>query len=480
MADTDRPDFLDPRLAAMTPLWEKAADCYSGLYSSDLKRKWLPIKTMEPDDAYNVRVTMAIAPKDFEDAVNDNAALLSDFTILDGTPESFQLEERQRNIDLMGNSLIEFLQKCDISALNFDACFVLVERSSDPMPDSNLEVVENPRVPHLALISLRDVCSWQEAMINGVKRLTRLVVKRSLYQPKGGTSYENELVEEYWEYQPGFVIVHTKDSKGEISSGEPIPYLDSTGQPLREIPVVWYSVSGAPCLGSSTPDGNLPLNAPPFMSLAERVLWQFRQESELDDTLDKTNHPTPVREWPGRIPDNPPDLVLGSNSVIEATTGCKVYPFEISASGVSLTADRIERSRAIMRELARSFVGANHEGKTATESLIELGSAKATIKGVARRKESMVQEILRYWCMYTGEVPTGGIRVSDTILRPTPSAQDVAVIIQGFVQGLFDRPIALQKLQEIGWLPDDADPMAMMSAIAPTEPLNGNNQPLGL
>ena len=93
----------------------------------------------------------------YRDSIRAYAGLLSRFQIVDGPASMLQAE---KNIDLQGESLQSFWNKCDEKALRDGGVYVMVDMTPDDEEQNFFDEQTVGRRPYLLLIDRKDVINW--------------------------------------------------------------------------------------------------------------------------------------------------------------------------------------------------------------------------------------------------------------------------------------------------------------------------------
>lgn len=432
MIDNSNPDFISDRLKKHYNQWQKVKDCYNELEDSNLIKDYLIQGEREHYQDYEKRCKIAVFPGKFNDTINTYAALLSRWEFEEETAPFIKNSEI---INGGSTSLRSLLQIADVNTLTYGFTFIFVS----PTKDINLEVL-NPfdlRCPRIEVI-------------DGKACLTRLGIKRSIIVDDG--EFGEKTINQWYVYDRGLLTIYEQDDKGQIGSISEIKVKDAKGDLIVEVPIVWYPI---------IPSELLAFPVPPFLYLANLSIQYFNKESELNSAERKCNLPVWVREWIGSAPDTPEALNVSEHSVIELSEGQKVYLVEPSGSAIAVTNQRLKELEERMERVAQAFISERSSNKTATQSLLEASQSKASLEGMVLQKEKAVEKIFN-WVMrfaspqYSPYQDYGTIRVQ-TEIKSSPNPQDVTAITDAFTMNLISRKMALLKLQDMGWLPDEVD-----------------------
>lgn len=367
------------------------------------ERAYLPKETKEPPQAWSDRIRRTTFDNRFEPAIKDYAGLLSVFSLNDDTAQS--ILDNQNNIDLMGNDLWTFFHEVDQYCLRDGWCGVMVEHPpEDPNINSQADLLESDRRPYLVLVDRRDILNWQTTKINGKPQLTRVTIRETRLEPDG--DYGEKEAVYYRVLIPGeYFVFQIIEGKGEAQ----LLLVEQGTTSLAEIPLVYYSVTESGLFNAKAP----------FLNLAKLNIEHFQKRSQLNEVLRKCNLPVPVRKGLIRTVDDikkVPPLVIGPNSVLDIPADGDFFFAEPSGVAIAASKDDIKNLEAAMDRMTLDFLTSGEHQKTATEVLLDSTKTSANLKGVARRKESAMQQIFKLWVAYTGETEGGGITQDEDLL----------------------------------------------------------------
>jgi hypothetical protein len=432
MINDSNPDFISNRLKTHYEQWQKVKDCYEELKTTGLIEKYLIQGEVEHHIDFRKRCDLAVFPGNFNDTVNTYASLLSRSDFDEETPS---LIKDVKKINGGATTLKSLLQIADVHALIYGFTFIFVS----PTKDINLEVL-NP-------FDLR--CPRVE-IVDGKQSLTRLGIKRSLIVDDG--DFGEKTIDQWYVYDRGVLTIYEKDKEGSLNIISATEIKDAKGNLVIEVPAVWYAV---------IPSEILSFPTPPFHYLANLSIQYFNKDSELNTAERKCNIPTWAREWDSAVPEPAPSLWVGDGAVIELAQGQKAYLIEPAGTAIAVTNQRLKELEDKMERVAQAFISERSSNKTATQSLLEASQSKASLEGMVEQKEDAVKRVFD-WIMrfatpqHSPGQDYGTIKVQ-TEIKSSPNPQDVEAITNTFTMGLISRRIALLKLQEIGWLPENID-----------------------
>lgn len=462
----DLPSFVDPDLAEVMPDLEVVNDVWNSC--KGVEPKYLRKEQQEPDQAYANRLSRTKFDNRFRPMINGYVGLLSNFTLSPNVAPS--IEEAQQNVNLAGDSLWSFLSTVDEMALRDGGCFVLVDYpQADPRIQSNASLIASGRRPYMVAIDRRNVLNGSFEIVNGRQRFQQVSICELWKVPVG--LYGCEYRTYYRILTPGYYqVVEITESNNELTASVVV---DQDGNPLEgetgldEIPIVWYSVNESDPFKTT----------PPFLNHAWLNIEHYQKRSSLNEVMHKCNLPVPVRKGL-RSDGSTPKLTLGPNSFVDLPADGDFHFAEPTGAAIAATQQDIEKLEGAMDRISLSFLNGGEAAKTATEVLLDSSQAQATFDSMARRKESLVDRIFEYWRAYTGETQDGGIQVSESILQPPATPQELQLILDYMGVKFSDRT-GLEMLLQRGFIPKDTDldaEVALLAGQPQNSPLASNEQ----
>ncbi|MHC5779680.1 DUF4055 domain-containing protein [Nostoc sp.] len=428
-------------------------DCWNGLEGQE--KAYLPKEAKEPPQAWSDRTKRCTFDNRFEPAIKDYAGLLSIFSLNDDV--ALSIESNKDNIDQMGNDLWTFLHEADQYCLRDGWSVIMVEfPPEDPNIDSQADLLSSDRRPYLVLIDRRNIVNFRTAKINGIPSLTQVTIRENRLEPDG--DYGEIEATYYRVLRPGeyfvFQVVQTSNSSQLV-------LVEQGTTSLASIPLVYYSVTESDLFAAKAP----------FLNLAKLNIEHYQKRSQLNEVLRKCNLPVPVRK--GLITalsdlKNVPPLVIGPNSVLDIPASGDFYFAEPSGSAIAASREDLKDLDAAMERMTLDFMTGGDHQKTATEVLLDSAKTSANLKGVARRKESVVQQIFKFWVSYTGEQNGGGITQDESLLSIPLTPEQVDKLENLQTAGLISHRTLLLLLQAGKVLPRQFDIDAELKATEQT------------
>ena len=388
--------------------WEHCRDFYSTLYTPELREKYLTQSPMEDPGLYKVRVETAYYQDLFTRPIVDGAALLSDISVDQGDyiPEDFF-----EDVDLQGNSIEAFFRGLDEEALLLDAVLVLVDYSS-----------EHQR-PYWTKIPIDSCHAPQTMMVEHTERIKTL----SVANVKEVFVKENDSAEavtqfDLYERDPARVTTYTMVDGIPVGQ-EPRTFGRagfSAGQSLiTELPIFWYSVSGARILNT---DLRYP-NKPPFLWLQtlNRKIFNCESNLEAQEAGGKWLRKGAMRD---SHTNKYPPFYVGAGVVEDLPADPNATIDYVEASGTSLAVARESQDKRIAtaKEIGRVYWQGGNVAATATQVYFESRQAVLTLSGIGVQKASFSTELFQataayYSRGYTIGTPAGGVEVSTRALE---------------------------------------------------------------
>lgn len=430
------PSFHHPTLVEFRDELKRAYDCWNNLRG--VKKEYLPREQQEPPGAYKGRLERAVYTPFFRQAIQGFAGVLSGCQLLN-PPSTFDTTEQ--NVDREGNSFQAFFNTCDSHVMRDGGKLIVVDMPPGAMADGAEEAIAGDRIPYLVQHSRATVINWRFIDAPGPETLDWVVIAEQVEIQDGDYGIKVEaryrvIGRGWWKV---FKITGAGKAQTAVVESEGT-YLDSSQQPLKIVPAIWY-----PANGEGFGQGCMPLS-----QLMEHGLEHFRKRSDYNEKEHKCNLPVPVREgMPPRAPGDPPEqLVLGPNTFLDLPAGVTFRWAEPDAGSLAETRAGIEHvEKLIQSEMMAYAYGEASAAKTATQSDHEAGSTQANIRRLSEIKNSVVQQIFQIWTLYTGE--------------PVPEKWGITIDPQ-----VFDRPLTFQDAEAIQRLAGGVEIISQESAVA--------------
>jgi hypothetical protein len=479
----------------LMPLWRRVSDCYHGLHTDELKRRYLRQQMGEHDKVYESRIQTVAFENRLSPSVKSHAGLLSDYRLDEDAPQSVQ--DSLNNEDGQGNSLESALLDWDIDALLYNDSFALVDV---PIPEGE-EELRAPRSPRIVEIGIKDIYAPAVGMVQGQLVITQISIRRSVTEQDGG--FGTKARDRHWVYrlvpldtpirrgeflqtmQATYEVWQEVDDEDKALLGDyeqieqPRPILDATGNPLDRIPLVWYSPYGDPLLFYGVDNAHDRGGTPEYLSLVDLNLEYFNKHSEINTAESRGNFVIMKMSFPGQKPTTMPDLITGNRmAVLEG--GADLTLLEPQGTALSSTRDGQDRRIQRMDAIAQSFLTGGDVAMTATQAAIEASQSRLGLRNIARRKESAVQQIFYWWERFSNPQfdpldTVGGITVAESVLTVPPSPQELQFWQTEYTNGSLNRAQYHAKQKELGVFSEEMerletgdDPMNMGLGLSNT------------
>ena len=468
MDNLDRPDWRPDYWQYLQGLWGRVSDCYHGLHTPELKRKYLRQQLGEHDKIYQARIETVAFENRLSPSVKSHAGLLSDYRLGEDTPVA--IREALDDVDGQGNSLESVLLDWDVDGLLYNATLALV----DVPPREDTRDEGRPRIVPLRL---RDVYAPLVELVDGALQITRVAIRRSISVQAG--LFGTQDVDRFWVYRliPSEGDLRRADGRAQSRVAvfevwqvdpedankfdvlEPAkPLLDAAGRPLDRIPLVWYSPYGDPVLFNGVDNMTDRGGTPEYLSLVDLNFEYFNKHSELNTAESRGNFVIMMMRFPGAAPKVIPDLIAGHRlAVMEGGSDLGL----LEPQGTALASTREGQNSRLQRmdAIAQSFLTGGDVAMTATQAVIESSQSRLGLRNIARRKESAVQQLFEWWERFSNpdwiqDDPVGGITVSEAILTVPPSYQDLQFWQSEYLNGSLSREPYHEKQRELGVFSD--------------------------
>ena len=451
-SDPSLVSYHRPELLRQLPSLEVASDCWYMLDSTytdkkgsniSVKEKYLHKEEAEPQKSYKERLHRATYTPIYRDSIRSYAGLLNRFQLIDA-PAS--MADAEKNIDLQGESIQSFWNRCDERALRDGGVYVMVDMTQEGDDLNFLDEQASGRRPYLIMIDRQDVINWSVVYENGRERIGHATIRQMRQLPiPNGFGVELEAV--YHVLRHNLVETYRIEKVGNQWQQKKI---DEVRTSLPVVPLVWY--------GATSPhfsQGELSLNG-----LAELSIQHFQMRSDLQELLHKCAMPVPVRTGARIGPDGRPvPLVLGPNTAVDLDAEGGKFEFaEPSGRSLERHQAEIRHVEELMDRSGLNFLyGANI--KTATEASLRASQIASQVSALVRNKTAAFNIIMRLWAAYNGELdqilPESGIAMNDSLINKPLGASEIAQLVNLYSQGLLSKRTVLDELQRGGILDPD-------------------------
>ncbi|MCC5640626.1 DUF4055 domain-containing protein [Nostoc sp. CHAB 5844] len=316
----------------------------------------------------------------------------------------------------------------------------------DPNINSQADLLASDRHPYLVLIDRRDILNWRTIKVNGKSVLVQITI-REIHSLADGDFGEKEAIY-YRVLRPGeyFVFQIVEGNTGEAQT----ILIEQGTTSLDSIPLVYYSVTESQLFAAKAP----------FLNLAKLNIEHYQKRSQLGEVLRKCNLPVPVRKGLIRTVDDlkkVPPLVIGPNSVLDIPNDGDFFFAEPSGSAIAASREDLKDLEAAMDRMTLDFLTSGDHQKTATEVVLDSTKTSANLKGVARRKESAMQQVFGFWVQYTGEIQGGSIAMDEDLLSMPITPEQVDKLESLATGGFISQRTLLLLLQRGKVLPRQFD-----------------------
>lgn len=467
---TNDPSFVSyhrPELVRMLPALELANDCWHLLDSTFLdstgramsvKEKYLHQEPAEPRKAYQQRLHRSTYTPIYRDSIRSYAGLLNRFQLMDA-PSS--LEEAEKDVDLQGESIQSFWNRCDEKALRDGGVYIMVDMTPEEEELNFFDEQAGGRRPYLMMVDRSNLVNWSVEYSNGREKVTHATIRQFRQRQIPG-SFGVELDPVYHVLRPNLVQTYRMERQGQ-EWRQILEREIETSLPV--VPLVWY--------GATDPhfsQGDLPLNG-----LAELSIQHFQMRSDLQELLHKCAMPVPVRKGARIGADGKPiPLILGPNTAVDLDAENGSFEFaEPSGRSLERHQAEIDHLEKLMDRSGLNFLyGAKIQ--TATEASLRASQIASQVAALVRNKASAFHGVMKLWAAYNGELEQitseSGIAINDSLINRPLGASEIAQMVNLYSQGLLSRRTVLDELQRGGILDPDLKVEEEISRIEEESP----------
>lgn len=441
-----------PELLRLLPSIELAQHCWHLLdtnftdeagRSRPVKEKYLQQEPAEPRQAYQARLGRSTYAPIYRDSIRAYAGLLNRFQLVDVPPS---LQDSEKNIDLQGESIQSFWNRCDERALRDGGVYIMVDMTPGEGESNFFDEQNSNTRPYLMMIDRANVINWSIEYVNGRERVAHATIRQFRQRAIEG-SYGVELDAIYHVLRPNLVETYRLEKRGrtwtQIKEREIVTSIPA-------VPMVWY--------GATDPhfaQGDLPLNG-----LAELSIQHFQMRSDLQELLHKCAMPVPVRTGAKIGADGKPvPLILGPNTAVDLDAEGGKFEFaEPSGRSLERHQAEIQHLESLMDRSGLNFLyGANI--KTATEASLRASQIASQVASLIRNKVASFHVVMRLWAAYSGELESltneSGIAINDSLINRPLGASEIAQLVNLYTQGILSKRTVLDELQRGGILDPD-------------------------
>ena len=450
--DPSLASYHRPELVRQLPSLEIASDCWhmlDGTYSGfnapgkTVKEKYLHKEPAEPGRAYDERLHRSTYAPIYRDSIRAYAGLLNRFQLIDPPPS---LAESEKDVDLHGESIQSFWNRCDERVLRDGGVFVMVDMTKTNESTNFLDELESGVRPYLLMVDRIDVINWSVTHENGREKVQHATI-RQIRQVPSSDGFGVEIQPVYHVLRPGLVQTYTlKKIDGKWSQQK----IEEVTTSLPIVPLVWYGAASS----------HFAQSEQPLLGLAELSIQHFQMRSDLQELLHKCAMPVPVRTGAKVGPDGQPvPLVLGPNTAVDLDSEGGRFEFaEPSGKSLERHQEEIRHVEELMDRSGLNFLyGANI--KTATEASLRASQVASQVAALVRNKITSFDTVMKLWAAYSGELRSltseSGISLNDSLINRPLGASEIAQMVNLYSQGLISKRTVLDELQRGGVLDPD-------------------------
>lgn len=393
-------DYLPPEWTAYRTDALKMRDVWDNLRRCG-KSKYLRQKTGENNQDYNTRLQLAVFQSRVKRAIQEFAGVLSlNHSVREDTPD--EIRRQLKNVDGLQTDFNVWLNIALQNLLRDGSIgwFVGFDEQTGQWKLAQVDPlsIRAPIVIDGKLLAVTTETISQEIVGASTNPYTVYV--------------RHEIIDGIYQYTK-FV----KDKSNQFVATESVVPTNAKGQPLSQIPMIWLSLS--------TQKIPLSLEFSYFSTLADLSILHFNKSSELDASESANNIQTLVRYFPGEVPEYPPDIYTGANTVInvgEAQFGGEIKFLEPTGRAIEITHTRNQDRDSLMEKMSRQFTSGDSEIKTATQVKAEINATQAQLLTLVAFIQDAIESTFKLATEYVSPNPpeyTGGIIIDNEAIRPS-------------------------------------------------------------
>ncbi len=486
---SDLPSTPRPEVVAAAPDIMLIRDLLAGTRRMHEQYKvYIPKWAGEKDANYKKRATIAAVFGGLARSLSASVGLLYAKQPQKSDTWTDDIEEQFENIDGKGTHGFVFAKRRSEDAIADGLAAILVDFAKAPA--DVLVTAANEKQLNLRPIwsgyQRSDIVSWDTAVIENVETVVRVNLREPTSKKVGKYGIQRGIQYRILTLQvtpaadptkpPTRVAMwrveeERKDANGKVTvvvTDPGGPFLDASGLPLREIPLA---------VGYAGRTDAFFTAIPPLLDLAWANLEHWRIASDLrwyetlcafpQPTIEGELAPTGLTTQDGSTV--PPKFQMGPTVLVQLTPNSKFSFTEVSGKSLQQLQASRDAKKDDMGELGASFLRKIQRGvETAEAKRIDAAAENATLATAATGIEDMLNEALRFHCLYLGidpeQAPTLTLNsdFEGTVLDP-----QVMVAYSTLVKdnGLPAR-VLLEALQAGGRIPPDEDLDALALEMA--------------
>lgn len=319
-------------------------------------------------------------------------------------------------------------------------------------------------VPHLSTYLAEDILRWEEEVIGGERKLTRLVLREE--STTSGTTEIQRLVELFLDDEGVYAIqtwMEEEVDAGATSStatprsenqkdngvtgsfermGPPIrPML--RGRPLREIPFTFVGVKHLRARSEK----------PPFIDLANMNLAHYRNSADYEHSLFMVSQPTPF--FFGVPDDEVPDGIGSGTIWTTPNEKAKAGLIEVTGAGLGNQSQAMDKKEQRMAILGALLISEDSSNVTAETTRMQARSQTSMLINTVDSVQAGVTQALRLAAVWMGIDPKEiSIQFNRDFIETRLKAPEITAMVQSWQAGALSRQSLHENLQRGELIPN--------------------------
>lgn len=309
-------------------------------------------------------------------------------------------------------------------------------------------------LPYIATYTAENITDWRVQFIDGLRVLTRIVLKDDFDDDDEDVNDTSEMrleliLNEDMNYEvrrwvaSGATKSGDKDAVNWIMKDSVVPTVN--GKPLKRIPFVFINPY----------DLRPEVEKPPFLDLVDVNVGHYRNSADYEHALYLTAQPTP---WvAGNINENNKPSAIGSGAFWVLPEGATAGMLEFSGAGIEA-----QRQAMLDKEDRMASLGARmiHEGKNRNEASdtarMRGKSEMSLLTNVVNMVEAGLFRIMRMAAEWTGSsVEEVDVKLNRDWVETKMDAQTLTALVKAWQSGAMSHQTLYENLQQGEIAPTD-------------------------
>jgi hypothetical protein len=298
-------------------------------------------------------------------------------------------KDHLEDVTLTGMRLREFVQQVIHEEVEVTRLGVLVDHPT--VDTSKMRRVDAERMnvrPFLKLYKAEDITYWNEAVVNGKKQLTKVVLREDIDVLEDEFNIIKQRQYRILDLEQGVYrvrIMHEVDDGHAVKSEH---YPKMNGQPLTHIP--FYM--------TSKPEVRKPI----LLDLVDTNLAHYRNSALYERALTYVT-PVPVVTGIGSSPDMPSFKVGGTDAWLISSTEAKAYYLEFTGQGLKPLETAIKEKEFRMSVQGARML-ADEKKASEAQSTVEIRTAgeRSIIANLAEDVSDVITKALKLMAQWSG------------------------------------------------------------------------------